>query len=75
MMFEQCKIVIFNYIYEKTLENFPEKFNGNFPEKYKIFRTNFLPHITNSDTVGILHKIAKDVHYLHLDSWFMQYCM
>jgi len=31
----------------KTSENFPEKFNGNFPEKYEIFRTNFPSHITN----------------------------
>src|SRR6218665_1209898 len=48
MMFEQCKIVLFNnIIFMKNIENFPEKFNGNFPEKYEIFRTNFPPHITN----------------------------
>ena len=25
----------------------PEKCNGNFPEKYEIFRTNFPPHTTS----------------------------
>jgi len=32
----------------KNSRNFPERCNGNFPEKYEIFRTNFLPHITKT---------------------------
>ena len=43
MMFEQCKIIIFNnIIFIKNIGNFPEKYNGNFPDKYEIFRLTSL---------------------------------
>src|SRR6218665_3345006 len=51
MMFEQCKIVIFNNIifmkkHRKIFRKNSMEIFRNFPEKYEIFRTNFPPHIT-----------------------------
>src|SRR6218665_1374439 len=60
MMFEQCKIVIFNNIifmkkHRKIfLKNSMEIF-GNFPEKYEILRTNFPPHITSTMRQDVIH--------------------
>jgi len=60
MMFEQCKIVIFdNIIFMKNIGNFPEKCNGNFPDKYENFRTNFPPHITSLAIRNYKNSLAQ----------------
>jgi len=51
MMFEQCKTVIFNNIifmkkHQKIFWKNSMEIFRNFLEKYGIFQTNFLPHIT-----------------------------
>jgi len=53
MMFEQCKIVIFNNIifmkkHRKIFRKNSMEIFRNFSEKYEIFRKNFPPHITTS---------------------------
>src|SRR6218665_2588883 len=72
MMFEQCKIVIFNNIifmkkHRKIFRKNSMEIFRNFPEKYEIFRTNFPPHITTwRNRIGGLSmpRLANDERVL-----------
>jgi len=68
MMFEQCKIVIFNNIIfmKKHRKIFQKNSMGifrNFPEKYEIFRTNFPPHITTHSRNFLATSLNFTVNY------------
>ena len=71
MMFEQCKIVIFNNIifmkkHRKIFRKNSMEIFRNFPEKYEIFRTNFLPHITIYRNI---HPGKPSIPCLHINAF------
>ena len=62
MMFEQCKIVIFNNIifmkkHLKIFRKYSMEIFRNSPEKYEIFRTNFPPHITTGHCAPLFYVV------------------
>src|SRR6218665_1489945 len=77
MMFEQCKIVIFNNIlfmkkHRKIFRKNSMEIFLNFPEKYEIFRKNFPPHITKHTYI---HTNIHTYIHTHIHTFYKYLCL